>query len=163
MKQKNLWLMCGVPASGKSTYVHDAIRAHGGTYISRDEVRFSITGEDEDYFSHENEVFQEFIKQINNALDFYKDVYIDATHLNQASRNKVLDRVNLAEVNIIPVNFMTPVEVCIARNSNRTGRACVPENVIKRMASQFRPARDGEKYEYDSIVDVIYEGGMTVK
>ena len=42
MKQKNVFLMCGVPGSGKSTWGRAKAQAVNGTYISRDEVRFSL-------------------------------------------------------------------------------------------------------------------------
>ena len=46
---------------------------------------------DEDsYFSKEKEVFKEFCKQIDIALQSYDNVIADATHLNFASRNKTL-------------------------------------------------------------------------
>ena len=38
MKQKRVFLMCGVPGSGKSTWVRQRIGTYGGYHISRDEI-----------------------------------------------------------------------------------------------------------------------------
>ena len=135
MKPKKVYLLSGPAASGKSTW----IRAHltpGSEWISRDNVRFAIVGEDEDYFSHEDEVFDTFINYINQTLERedIHSIYIDATHLNKRSRNKTLNRVkknNIGELNC--VCFNTPIEVCQARNSLRSGRARVPASAIDNM------------------------------
>ena len=64
MKLKKVWLMCGIPGSGKSTWAKKRLMENGGIWISRDEVRFSMVKEDEDYFSKECEVFDKFIANI---------------------------------------------------------------------------------------------------
>lgn len=154
--KKNVWLLCGCPASGKSTFAKEQIEQHGGVCISRDEVRFSLVSEDEPYFSKEKKVFNEFIKNIQIAIMENDNVYVDATHLNEISRNKVLDRLRLnpCTVNIIPVNFFTPLELCLERNAKREGRAKVPEDVVKKMYESFRPAQNNEKYTYDRILSI---------
>ena len=142
MKPKTIWLLSGLPGSGKSTWARQKITENGGVWCSRDEVRFSIVKEDEEYFSHENEVFNTWIKQINEALENpeVENVYIDATHLNDKSRNKVLNRLtkNIDIEKIINVLFLTPLETCLERNKQRSGRAVVPEEVIRNMAKTFQ-------------------------
>ena len=93
MKQKTVFLICGIPASGKSTWA----RAHmtpTTEWISRDKVRFSIVREDEEYFSHEDEVFDTFIAYINQTLENPEvdTIFIDATHISKGARRKVLSR-----------------------------------------------------------------------
>ena len=39
MKQKRVFLICGIPGSGKSTWVRERIAKYGGHHISRDEIR----------------------------------------------------------------------------------------------------------------------------
>ena len=142
MKQKRVWLLSGLPGSGKSTWARQKIAENGGVWCSRDEVRFSIVKENEEYFSHEDEVFNTWIKQINKALENpeVEDVYIDATHLNDKSRNKVLNRLtkNTDIEKITNVLFLTPLETCLERNKQRSGRTVVPEEVIKNMAKTFQ-------------------------
>lgn len=152
MKSKTLWLTSGVPASGKTTWVKQNLP--NIPYVSRDEVRFSIIKDDEDYFAHEDEVFEVFIKKIQNFLDTSNKCVADATHLSEKSRNKLLNKLSLEDTDIIILNFEVPIETLIKRNSQRSGRAYVPKSVIRRMFYQFQPATQNEKYKYKDIITI---------
>ena len=155
MKRKNLYLLCGPAGVGKTTWVKDNIKDDTkDIHISRDLIRFSMVSENEDYFSKENEVFNEFIRQIKEGIDSYENIFVDATHINQASRNKVLKNLPLDKINIIPINFIIPLDVCLKRNAQRTGRAKVPETAVKNMYKNFSPANHQEKYKYYTILSV---------
>lgn len=146
----NLYVMVGVPGSGKSTWV----KAHKGnaTYVSRDEVRFSMVAEDEEYFSKENAVFAEYCRRINEALSKGEDVFADATHLNKASRRKLLNNVKGYE-ELHAIVMMTDCAESISRNDNRTGtRAFVPHSDIRRMANQFEMPETSEGFNSILII-----------
>ena len=54
MKQQNLYLMCGVPGSGKTTWVkRQMMQANGASsrHISRDTIRFNVITDEDDYFA----------------------------------------------------------------------------------------------------------------
>ena len=139
MIKKTVYLLSGPPASGKSTWVRSQL-TKGSEWISRDNVRFSIVKEDEEYFSHEDEVFDTFIAYINQSLkdpDIHT-IYIDATHLNKRARHKVLSRIrkrNISELNC--VCFCVPPSVCQERNALREGRARVPAAAIENMFKSY--------------------------
>lgn len=82
----NLYLMCGIPGSGKSTFLKNKIRNNNSVIISRDAIRFSIVKPNEEYFSHEDEVLEIFWNQINEALAANKTVYVDQTSLTPRAR-----------------------------------------------------------------------------
>ena len=149
MKPKKVFILCGPPASGKSTWIQKQMKTNPGAWCSRDNVRFSMVSEDEDYFSREDEVFEAWILSIQEAIanSAIENVYIDATHLNEKSRDKVLNRLNLENATLCAVNFIVPLEECIRRNDLREGRAKVPRSVIRRMYFSFVPAEQGEKYK----------------
>ena len=112
------------------------IAEKGGIWCSRDAVRFSMVHTPEEYFSREDEVFNEWIKQIYDALTqpFIEDIYIDATHLTDKARDKVLNRLPKEYIGeIINVFFKVPLEVCLERNSHRDGMTFVPPSAIKNM------------------------------
>ena len=156
MKQKRLWLMCGIPGSGKSTWAKHKVEQTGGVWISRDAIRFSIIKDDEDYFSHEDEVLAKFFgdvqEQLNNPL--VEDIVVDASHLSPKARQATLGRLNLTnatEVNC--VMFGVPVAVAIKRNDQREGRAKVPHSVIRRMDCQKTFPTAKEKFTRIICVD----------
>ena len=141
MKSKRVWLLSGLPGSGKSTWVKQQILEKGGFWASRDAVRFSMVREDEPYFERETEVFNAWISQICEALNnpLIEDIYIDATHLNDCSREKTLSRLPKDNIQkITNVVFKVPIEICLKRNAMRTGREVVPEDAIYNMAKSFK-------------------------
>ena len=151
--KNTLYIMCGAPGSGKSTFA----KTHypDATYISRDEIRYSIVTENERYFSKEDEVFNIFVNKINTALRESVDVIADATHLNPRSRAKLLSHLNIDKTHtqVVTVVMRTPLNVCIERNENRRGtRGYVSPSAIKRMYNSFKmPTTE----EYYSIIDYI--------
>jgi predicted kinase len=156
--KRKLYLMMGCPGSGKSTYLKTRFSQLPIAVISRDEIRFSMVKEDEEYFSRENEVYAEFIRQIKDALDFNAEVFADATHLNETSRAKTLralgESIKDVEVNVIWVRV--PVEIALSQNENRIGtRSYVPKSVIRRMHSQI--TRPTKEEGFDHIY--IFENG----
>ena len=147
-----LYLLVGIPGSGKSTWMRDHV-GDDDAIISRDSIRFQLLSDEDEYFARENEVFDKFIKAIQISIDAdYWDIYVDATHLNEKARNKVLDRLYIPDdVAIIPVYFDICPEEAIRRNSNRTGRAKVPDVVIKDMWKVLTPPTMNEKHKYKEI------------
>ena len=156
---KTLWIMCGAPGSGKSWFAKNKLaKNRDWDYISRDEVRFSMIKDDEEYFSHETAVFNAFVGKITFALLYGNDnVIADATHLNWGSRRKLLKAINkyysVEELDIIPVVIEAKLEDILERNKLRDGRARVPEGTIRRMrASMSDPEKD--PYKYTAIMRV---------
>lgn len=164
MKQKNLFLLSGPAGCGKSTWCKAQIEKNGGIWISRDAIRFELVQEGEDYFSHEEEVFDKFISDIQGAINdpLRTNIYVDATHLNKTARDRVLRRLNTTLVDAINcVFFDINAETAIERNEPRTGQAHVPRSVIRRMAlSHEMPAADEN---FDHIIIIDKEGNETIK
>lgn len=155
MKLKKVYVLCGPLGSGKSTYVKTHLSS-GSEWISRDNIRFSLVNESEEYFSHEDEVFNTFINYINNALNDSNihTIYIDATHLNRNSRNRTLNKIhkhNVGELNCLC--FTTPRKLCQKRNLLRIGREKVPANVINKMYNSFTIPTQNEGFTHVYKVD----------
>ena len=155
-----LILLCGIPGSGKTT-IAKKIMQKNDLYISRDEIRYSMISNEDEYFAKEKEVFKEYIRQIDEALTKnYHWVFADATHLNKASRNKVINRLQNKPDKINVIYMTTSLKEALRRNSKRTGRALVPENVIKEMYNSLeKPTKEENinKIFYSNGEDIIYE------
>jgi predicted kinase len=136
---KNLYMMCGIPGSGKSTYV--ATNFPDATVISRDAIRFALLKEGDDYFAYEDTVLQIFYTEIQNAIDNDKenDIIIDATHLTPNARATCLKELkNLDKVNLVALSIEVPLAIALYRNNKRTGRARVPDTVIRNMYKSYK-------------------------
>ena len=140
-----LFILCGIPGSGKSTWARKQIENYGMdkvAWISRDQIRFNLVKPNEEYFSRENEVVDIFVneiqKAINNRTPF---VLADATHLNRKSRTQLLNQLVLNETSVLYVYFDVPLSIALERNAKRQGRERVPDSVIEKMYYSFsRPA-----------------------
>lgn len=155
-----LFILCGPAGVGKSTWARKQVEncPYDCNVVSRDEIRFSLVKEDEDYFSKEDLVFKTFLDEIGKSVVEHTVTFADATHLNLKSRNKVLDTIkDIEDIDIIPVNFMLSLETCLTQNSQRTGRKRVPNTVIEKMWWDFVPAGLEEKYEYARIISIKEE------
>ena len=149
--------MCGASGSGKSTIAANIKAKHGNNVIviSRDAIRFALVAEDEPYFSREKLVFDLYCKKIQDAIDDASGpslIICDATHINETSRNKVLDQLNLDRVSTISVIVVRPsLEETLERNKRRFGRERIPADAIKRMYEQFEDPIEDKKHTYNTI------------
>lgn len=133
--KKQLWLMSGPPASGKSQWAkeHYEINRETFCWISRDKIRFSLLQDGEDYFAHEKQTYNLFVKMTQNALnnDDIAIVIADATFLTDKARKKFLNAVKpLDDVEVKLIIMDTSLYTCLERNANREGRQCVPDTEI---------------------------------
>lgn len=136
---QRIFVMSGMPGIGKSTWAKRFMEISEAEidYISRDEIRFELVPIEDEYFSKENIVFANFIHEVNKSIAAGHDVIVDATHLNRASRNKLLRNLafNRSKVSLILVLMPFNLNLAIERNELRKGtRSYVPEAVIRRMA-----------------------------
>ena len=132
---KKLYVMCGVPGSGKSTWLRSHVQDE--RIVSRDAIRFSLLKPTDEYFAHEAEVEELFYNSIREKLREYDEVYVDATHLTPRSRAKVMRCANRRETQVIALVLSASLTKCLEQNAQRTGRALVPQNTIKQMFYSF--------------------------
>ena len=154
MNEKTLWIMCGCPGSGKSTWLRQNA-FENSVVISRDAIRFAmLDGEDEaEYFKYEDKVWNKFINDIRTALTQSDNVYVDATHINEVSRMKLIKRVDLSKCKVNCIVLLTDELTAIKRNHLREGRARVPDSVISENYARFTHPKT-DKFHYHTIIEV---------
>lgn len=169
-KKKTLIVMMGLPASGKTTYAKSIAQKHKKVkYISRDEIRFNFLKNKESYFAKEKIVYKTLIKEIKNALSKDNEIVIvDATHINEASRNKLFNNINNSIIeNEAVVRFYyidTPIEECIKRNEKREGMLKVPKKVMVDFSKRLTLPTEEEmrKWNFNSTLYIIKENKIVL-
>lgn len=168
MRTKTLFILSGVPGCGKSTWAKEFCNGRAHTaYISRDAIRFKLLAEHEEYFNKEYEVINEYFKTINEALadESITSIVVDATHINYYSRQNLFAHLNIdaEKVTTICVYFKVPVEVCLQRNANRTGRELVPEVVIRRFYRTLTNPRSDGSWKFFNEIWIVNAKGEVKK
>ena len=159
-KKYNLYIMVGLPGSGKSTIAKKLIKIlENTTIVSRDEIRFNLLQENDAYFKYEKKVYNTFIDEINKKLK-KGNVIADATHISIAARHKLISRISTDYNKIIAIVITSNPHTCVERNNQRIGRAKVPEQVIWDMLknTQFPNIKEEKIDEVYSLE--LMEGGI---
>jgi predicted kinase len=152
MEKTNVYIMCGIPGAGKSTYCQTNLS--GVKHISRDDIRvqlgYILPGEKAKLtYEQENKVTKEEYKQIKECINNNVDIVIDDINITKKGRKQLIKYINTFDnTNIIAVNIITPLNICIER---RVGQ--ISENVMKEIYSRYCPISESE---VSNVINVIY-------
>ncbi len=129
-----LFMMIGIPASGKTSLAEQIAKSEGAEIVSSDSIRKELYG-DESIQGDSNKVFRILQDRVVKGLNANKNMIYDATNISYKTRMAFLQRIRKLEVEKIAIMVATPYEQCLIRNSQRERQ--VPEEVIKRMYFNF--------------------------
>lgn len=135
-KDLKVKILCGIPASGKSTWTKEYLAKNPNTVsVSRDDFRYGLrnTGITEPKIEDliTDLVDMTIIKCLNKNLN----VIIDATNLKASYINHFIELVKY-KASVEFMVFDISLEKCILRDSQRERK--VGEHVIKKMYKQYR-------------------------
>jgi predicted kinase len=160
-----LFMTVGIVGSGKSYIAENlGVRRNGTVYEpvihSSDALREELYGDINEQ-SNNADLFAELHKRIKADLQDGKDVIYDATNINKKRRTGFLQELKNIDCFKVCLCVMTPYEVCIEQNANRSRK--VPNDVIKRMYMNWNPPALEEgfddivvAYNYGSISSEYY-------
>jgi predicted kinase len=151
-----LVMLCGIPCSGKSTYVNklrayeyweNAVVLSTDNYIEEQSKRLGMTY---------NEVFQDCIDEATRQLEMSfvrakeegKRIIWDQTNLSIKTRKKKLTKVPSIYKRTV-VWFQVDLEEALKRNETRKGKF-IPESILKRMYHQFEVPTLEEGFDFVS-------------
>ena len=129
-----LYMMIGLPASGKSTIAKEISKKENAVIISTDSLRQEMLNNIDSQECNEI-IFKEAEKRLKEHLAVNRNVIFDATNINYKKRRDWLNRFNKYNVRKIAILVATPYEECVERNLARSKQ--VPEEVITRMYQSF--------------------------
>lgn len=129
MKPK-LYMLIGLPSSGKSTYA----KTLDGTIFSSDALRAEMWGNEAT--QGDNQVlFTELHRRIKDCLRSGQNAIYDACNIDYKKRMAFLKELTHIDCEKICIFIAVPYEECIKRNKERD--RVVPEYVIERMYKNF--------------------------
>lgn len=133
MKPKMI-MMCGLPASGKSTKAVELAKKYNANIHSSDEIRKELSG-DINNQNINDLVFQTLHNRIKEDLKHNKSCVYDATNIRYKQRKGFLCELEKIPCEKICVLMATPYEDCLKNNNSRDRK--VPETVIEDMYKHF--------------------------
>jgi len=136
-----MFLMCGHPGSGKSTYARELARKNGFRYLSIDDMYATFNG---DPTSHDNkfDVWMTFFRQIHTAEVAGQDIVVDTNAPTRADRYEFLNWFSSFEHHLIWIN--TSEKLCLENNKHRS--RIIPEEQMKRLFGIFEIPNPSETY-----------------
>ena len=155
-------MLCGLPASGKSTYAKTLLKEHEGAVIlSSDEIRETVLGDVNDQ-TQNSKVFEIMGKETISNLKDGKTVIYDATNISRKKRAGFLRQ--------LPKDAHKEIHYCHVRfdeafRSNTERERSVPNHVIDRMIRSFQMPVFGEGWdemvyvEKNQNIDAVATGG----
>lgn len=152
--ENKLIVLCGIPASGKTTYAHNTKESEDNiVVVSRDKIRLGMLSENSGYFDKEKQVYKRYVYEISEYLSQGKTVIADATQATVKSRKKLfnslknIDKELFDNIEKVAVNFNADVNNCIKRNEKREGLHKVPNKVIFNFSNIYVPASLSEGFD----------------
>ena len=145
--KKTLILMCGIPASGKSTLAHNlSLHLDNAPIVSMDSIR-------EEWFGTRKcqdkgwEVYSQSLDDVIWYFSTYDIVIYDATNRSKKARKQIVEDIQTyIDCDVYCVFMNTPIDIALERNANRDESIQVPSTVIHRMFDTLEPPTEKEKY-----------------
>jgi len=148
-------MMCGLPGSGKSTYAKKNFVGENIVYLSSDELREELLG-DENNQEENNKVFEEMERRTISALKSGKSVVYDACNTSYKKRMHLLKQIKRYGARKVCVVVYTDLEDCYKRNAKRKRQ--VPTWAIDKMLKSFYFPQYFEGWDEIKIVGDIKTG-----
>lgn len=119
----NVWIMCGLPGSGKSTYIKKNLPKNV-EIINQDQIRVELGIMDNidkkkiGNSEQEKEVRKINFERIDNCINNRKDFVVDNTNIKYGYIQNLYDRLKKAGANVKIIIIDTPIEICKERRKN---------------------------------------------
>ena len=134
MQNNKVYVMVGIPASGKSSIAKKVAEDNNAVILSSDAIRAELYG-DESVQGDPAEVFGLLYRRAYENLVMNKNVIIDATNVSCKTRRNIMNKFRNLDVKFIAVYCDISLDEALKRNSERSRN--VPYFVIQRMYNQL--------------------------
>ena len=144
MSKNVLIVMCGLPASGKSTYTNWLAESGVFCAVCPDSIRGELYG-DENIQGDGKQVFAIAHARLIDLGKGKNNVVFDATNIDRKTRKDLVKKMRPHFDIIICKWFSTPLLTCKLRNAKRERQ--VPEEVLDSMYERFRAPMIDEGFD----------------
>lgn len=127
-----LYLISGIPGSGKTTLANELAQQHNATIHSYDDLPGANTRT-----SMDGSVKQAWLQAIRTDLEAGKSVVCDAINLTTKERKEILSYVTDIKCEKVLAVKIVPLDICLQRNREREAR--LPDFVIEQAAQKIEP------------------------
>ena len=145
MNTIKLLVMCGLSASGKSSYAKELSKKYNAVILSSDKIRECLLGDVEDMTGN-SLVFDVMHKAMVHLIKQGRNVILDATHLTIKDRKKVLQVLKPFDISKEIVLCLKDFEKCKIDNVYRTN--AVPNYVLDKQIKRFQIPFKEEGWDY---------------
>ncbi len=154
---KNLFMLIGLPRSGKTTWAKTKQEISGGVIVSADTLRWLVYGQ---RFWGEGEPFVWSIRGIvlKMLLEQGVNIIIDETNSKKERREPIIQMAKTYDYNVFGVTVNTALEECIKRAEKEGDSVIIP--IIRRIYEQFEKEPPSLEEGFDRISKVSGKGGV---
>ena len=142
----DLYVLVGIPGSGKSTVAKKAFSGCNCEIIESDALREELYGSAEEQ-RNPKIIFGEMFRRTMDALKSGKNVCYDATNISPKNRKSLLRSLEQADVCCRKIAIVFDVDPDICKEQNRLRKRVVPDYVIDRMARNLVDPSDSEGWD----------------
>lgn len=128
-----LFVLCGAPGSGKTTVAGRILSEIKAEVYSSDDIYAGCTAANFD------EIRAQHHAAVRRDLLSGRSVVCDGTYITPYVRTCLLQALAGIDCERVLVVMTTPLEECLRRNATRTGRARVPDHVVRTFAESYKP------------------------
>ena len=129
-----LFVMVGIPGSGKSHIGNQIAELFDCEVVSSDAMREKWYGDADDQ-KHNSSLWPRLFALTKEKLSAKKDIVFDATNVSIKDRKKFIQMKNELGVKLIAIVVNTSIDVAKKRNLSR--ERIVPDEVIERMSRKL--------------------------
>lgn len=126
-----LIVMCGIPGSGKTTYLKTLSQSHNTTLYNYDDLPGAFE------IKKMHEVYQKMVSYVVSDLKAGRDVVMEAMFTVKSRRRELLSSISGVACHKTILVLNTPLDECLRRNATRTGNARMPDILIHSLFESF--------------------------
>lgn len=139
-----LYIMVGIPGSGKSTGARKLSDKTGSTIVCPDDIRAEKTGDASNQGDDDN-VWKTAFGRLHGLLKNGDSVIFDATSVNVSSRKPLIKIGKKYKCDVVACVFPITLQTAIDRQDNRDRK--VPTHVIEKFYNKFKMPSTSEGFD----------------